>query len=151
VLLGTTAEGDALVAAVRPIDNVRQDERRRRFLIDPRDYLAAEREAGTRGLELLGFYHSHPDHPARPSDFDRIHAWPHLHYVIVAVDRGEPGEVTSWLLREDRTAMDQEPVARDETVRTANATPQRAAFAAPGRQAQARDGGRMGTPLRGDE
>jgi proteasome lid subunit RPN8/RPN11 len=109
-LLGSSAGGAARVERIRPIDNVREDERQRRFLVDPRDYLAAEREARGRGLELLGFYHSHPDHPAEPSRFDRLHAWPNLHYVILAVAAGEPRELTSWLLTEDRSAMRPERV-----------------------------------------
>ena len=110
MLLGRAGEVPR-VEAVRPIANVREDERRRRFLIDPRDYLTVEREARARGLDVLGFYHSHPDHPAVPSDFDRLHAWPNLHYVILAVAGGHPGELTSWRLSEDRTAMQPEPVA----------------------------------------
>jgi proteasome lid subunit RPN8/RPN11 len=110
VLLGSNGTVPR-VEAVRAIDNVRQDERQRRFLIDPRDYLAAEREARERGLEVLGFYHSHPDHPAEPSTYDRLHAWPNLHYVIVAVAAGEPGEMTSWLLAEDRATMRPERIA----------------------------------------
>jgi proteasome lid subunit RPN8/RPN11 len=110
VLLGGAREGEAHVVAVLPIDNIRADNRERRFLISPRDYLAAERTAQERGLDLLGFYHSHPDHPAIPSDFDRQHAWPNLHYVIVAVAKGQPAELTSWQLSEDRTTMLGEPV-----------------------------------------
>lgn len=105
-------EGDvAVVEVVEAIRNVREEEaRRRRFLVDPRDYLGVEREARLRGLDVLGFYHSHPDHPAAPSAFDRLHAWPNLHYLIVAVADGEPGEMTSWLLSEDRSRMGSEPI-----------------------------------------
>jgi proteasome lid subunit RPN8/RPN11 len=113
-LLGRSDEGAARVEVVRPIANVRADERRRRFLVDPREYLAAERAARERGLELLGFYHSHPDHPAEPSRFDRLHAWPNLHYAILAVSAGEPRELTSWLLTEDRAAMRPERVVLAE-------------------------------------
>ena len=91
---------------------------RRRFLVRPADYLAAERRARALGAELLGFYHSHPDHPARPSRYDLDHAWPVFAYVIVAVERGEPRALTSWRLREDRSAFEEEPVAvepRQET------------------------------------
>jgi proteasome lid subunit RPN8/RPN11 len=113
-LLGRSDEGVARVEVVRAIDNVREDERQRRFLVDPREYLAAERAAREQGLELLGFYHSHPDHPAEPSRFDRLHAWPNLHYAIVAVAAGEPRELTSWLLTEDRGAMRPERVVLAE-------------------------------------
>ena len=109
-LLGRFVDGVATVEVARPIANVREDGRRRRFLVDPRDYLEVEREADRRGLAVLGFYHSHPDHPAAPSDFDRRHAWPNLHYVIVAVEAGVPREMTSWLLSEDRSIMREESI-----------------------------------------
>lgn len=113
VLLGSDGGTAPRVEVVRELSNVHDDERRRRFLIDPRDYLAAEREARERGLVVLGFYHSHPDHPPEPSTFDRVHAWPNLHYVIVGVAAGEPGEITSWLLSEDRASMRPERVAAE--------------------------------------
>jgi len=69
---------------------------RTRFSVSPRDYLAAEQQADARGLMLLGFWHSHPDHPARPSPTDREYAWPGLLTMVIAVDRGEPGELTAW-------------------------------------------------------
>ncbi len=67
-----------------------------RFVVSPADYLAAEETAERLGLRLLGFWHSHPDHPARPSATDREYAWPGLLTVVVAVERGEPAEITAW-------------------------------------------------------
>ena len=67
------------------------------------DFRSAEREAANVGLEVVGWYHSHPDHPARPSEFDREHAWPWYSYVIVSVAAGQPEDMTSWLLADDRT------------------------------------------------
>jgi proteasome lid subunit RPN8/RPN11 len=113
VLLGRNGSTAPRVEVVREFANVHEDERRRRFLIDPRDYLAAEREARERGLVVLGFYHSHPDHPPEPSTFDRVHAWPNLHYLIVGVAAGVPGEITSWLLSEDRSTMRPERIASE--------------------------------------
>lgn len=69
---------------------------RTRFTVAPRDYLAAEAAANARGLALLGFWHSHPDHPARPSETDRAYAWPGLLTLVIAVAGGEPGELTAW-------------------------------------------------------
>jgi proteasome lid subunit RPN8/RPN11 len=112
-LLGTRAGEVARVAVVRAIVNARDDERGRRFLVAPSEYLAAEREAAARGLEVLGFYHSHPDQPAVPSTFDRLHAWPNLHYLILGIAAGEPRELTSWLLAEDRAEMRGEPLLLD--------------------------------------
>jgi proteasome lid subunit RPN8/RPN11 len=65
------------------------------------------------GGDLLGFYHSHPDHPARPSQYDLDHAWPFFSYVIVSVQKGESRDMTSWRLREDRSAFDQEDLNHD--------------------------------------
>jgi proteasome lid subunit RPN8/RPN11 len=123
VLLGSGAGAVPEVRALRAADNVHDGGRRRRFTIAPGDYLAAEREARRLGLEVLGFYHSHPDHPARPSEHDRLHAWPNLHYVIVAVAAGEPGEITSWLLAEDRSALEPEPLVISEPSDGAQSAP----------------------------
>jgi proteasome lid subunit RPN8/RPN11 len=79
-------------------------------MVRPQDYRDAERRASEHGGELLGFYHSHPDHPARPSQYDLDHAWPFFSYIIVAVRAGVPEDMTSWRLRDDRSAFDQEPV-----------------------------------------
>jgi proteasome lid subunit RPN8/RPN11 len=69
---------------------------RTRFTVSPADYMSAEESADARGLKLLGFWHSHPDHPARPSGTDREFAWPGLLTLVVAVERGEPREITAW-------------------------------------------------------
>lgn len=69
-----------------------------------------EKDARARRLDVLGYYHSHPDHPARPSEYDRNHAWPWYSYVIVSVKRGEPKDTTSWVLSDDRSRFDPEPM-----------------------------------------
>jgi proteasome lid subunit RPN8/RPN11 len=91
-----------------PLSNVTGGERRRRFLVDPDQYRAAEARATALGVTLAGFYHSHPDHPAAPSDFDLEHAWPNLSYVIVSVRNGRAEDARSWRLRPDRAAFDEE-------------------------------------------
>ena len=96
------------------LPNATSEGPRRRFLVRPADYRAAERRATELGAELLGFYHSHPDHPARPSRYDLDHAWPVFAYVIVAVEGREPRALTSWRLREDRSAFDEEPVVVEQ-------------------------------------
>ena len=80
---------------------------RRRFCISPSDYRRSEQRAKEQRGTLAGFYHSHPDHPARPSPHDLEQAWPNLTYVIVAVRAGDAGEITSWRLRDDRSGFDQ--------------------------------------------
>jgi proteasome lid subunit RPN8/RPN11 len=76
--------------------NAEGERARTRFTVSPLDYLAAEDRAEARGLRLLGFWHSHPDHPARPSPTDREYAWEGLLTLVIAVARGEPGEITVW-------------------------------------------------------
>jgi len=109
-LLGLVEAEGARVARAERLENARKQERRRRYSVTPQEYLRAERAAAAEGLTLLGFYHSHPDHPAAPSGYDREHALPFFHYVILNVSSGEPGEVASWVLSEDRGIFDREPL-----------------------------------------
>jgi proteasome lid subunit RPN8/RPN11 len=108
VLFGRDGEGERVVEAVTPLANSRDGERHRRFLITPADYRRAEAEAAERALALLGFYHSHPDHPARPSAYDLEHAWPSFSYVIVSVQAAEPTEIRSFVMKEDRSEFVEE-------------------------------------------
>ena len=79
----------------------------RRFRIGPDDYRLAEGRARAAGGSLVGFYHSHPNAPARPSAYDLEHAWPNLIYVIISVTAGTPGDITAWHLRDDRSGFEQ--------------------------------------------
>ena len=99
-----------VVTEALALPNATAEGPRRRFLVRPVDYRAAERRAADQGGELLGFYHSHPDGPARPSRYDLDHAWPAFAYVIVAVAARGPGALTSWRLRDDRSKFDEEAV-----------------------------------------
>ena len=99
---------DGNVTETLALPNTTEEGPRRRFMVRPQDYRAAEKRAADSGGELLGFYHSHPDHPARPSQYDLDHAWPFFSYVIVSVRDGVSGDMTAWRLREDRSAFDQE-------------------------------------------
>jgi len=113
-MLGTDdGEAGREVRVLFPLINRRDDSPRNRFSITPEDFRAAERAAADRGLDLLGWYHSHPDHPARPSEFDREHAWPWYSYVIVSVDGGVPKDLTSWQLEDDRTKFQVEVVVAE--------------------------------------
>lgn len=101
-------DGQVLEALALP--NTTEEGPRRRFLVRPADYRAAEARAAETGQELAGFYHSHPDHPARPSQFDLDHAWPFFSYVIVSILNGAPADLRSWRLREDRSQFDEEAI-----------------------------------------
>lgn len=98
--------GEAIVEAF-PLPNTTAEGPRRRFLIGPNDYRLAEARARERGGTLAGFYHSHPDHPARPSETDLAQAWPNLTYIIVAVREGQPEDLRFWRLREDRSGFEE--------------------------------------------
>ena len=101
--------GDRVTEAFA-LPNTTDEGPRRRFLVRPLDYREAEQRATASAAELLGFYRSHPDHPAEPSQYDLDHAWPSFSYVIVSVAGREPGDVRAWRLRADRSRFDEETV-----------------------------------------
>lgn len=109
-LLGRDAGGSREVLDLLPLENRRHDSPRNRFQVTPDDVRLAENTARAKQLELLGWYHSHPDAPARPSEFDREHAWPWYSYIIVSVVSREPRDTKSWRLRDDRSAYDSESI-----------------------------------------
>jgi len=98
--------GDGVTDAVA-LPNTTEEGPRRRFLVRPSDYRLAEQRATELGGELLGFYHSHPDHPAKPSQYDLDHAWPTFAYVIVAVAAGASQAMTVWFLKDDRSIFEE--------------------------------------------
>jgi len=93
-----------------PLVNRRDDSPRNRFSVSVDDVRAAEKAAREQGLEVVGWYHSHPDHPARPSEYDRDHAWPWYSYIIVSVQNGAPQEMASWRLNDDRQEFSPEGI-----------------------------------------
>jgi len=101
VLIGRSLDGATVVERLLSVGNERQDSRHNRYLISPETVLAAQKEARALGLDIVGYYHSHPDHPARPSDFDRENAWPWVSYLIVSVERRRVVDTRSWRLTED--------------------------------------------------
>jgi proteasome lid subunit RPN8/RPN11 len=107
-LIGQARAETTVVERVLPVDNERQDSRHNRYVIEPETVLAAHKEARAAGADVVGYYHSHPDHPSRPSDFDREHAWPGLSYLIVSVMRGQVADARSWRLADDRARFDEE-------------------------------------------
>jgi proteasome lid subunit RPN8/RPN11 len=104
-------ETQRTVLAIFSLSNAREDAaRHNRYLIKPEDYLKAEIEAEHLGLRLIGVFHSHPDHPNHPSEFDREWAQPFFSYVITSVDSGKATESKSWRLLEDRTRFKEEKI-----------------------------------------
>jgi proteasome lid subunit RPN8/RPN11 len=106
-LLGRYGE----VVEIIPLSNAREDEaRHNRYLITPEDYLKAELKAAELGVDLIGVFHSHPDCPNVPSEFDREWAQPFFSYVITRVDEGKAVSHRSWRLAEDRSKYDEEEI-----------------------------------------
>ena len=108
VLVGRDEGARRIVERVVVFENQREDSRGTRYLITPEQVLVAEREARDQGLDVLGFFHSHPDHPALPSTFDLEHAWPYYSYLIVSVERGRVADARAWRLVPDRSRFEPE-------------------------------------------
>ena len=111
LLLGREAGADKQVVDLLPIRNGREPEAaHNRYLITPQDMLRGEQVAVERGLDVIGIFHSHPDHPAVPSEFDREHALPWYSYVISSIDHGRAVVSRSWLLGEDYLSFAEESI-----------------------------------------
>ena len=113
LLIGRTDEGGRkVVTEIKPFENQRAiEDQHNRILITDQMYREGEAYADGKDLLLIGFFHSHPDHSARPSEFDREHALPWWSYVIVSVQQGKAADVLSWELKEDRSAFTSEEMA----------------------------------------
>ncbi|MCO4768484.1 MAG: M67 family metallopeptidase [Deltaproteobacteria bacterium] len=99
---------DWSVTEVVPLTNERADSAHNRYKVSGLLLMRAEQELESRGLEVVGYYHSHPDHPSQYSDYDRDHALPNMSYVIVSVMSGRAATTQSWRLTDDRSRMDEE-------------------------------------------
>jgi proteasome lid subunit RPN8/RPN11 len=117
LLLGRAGGGDTQVERLLEFANAREPSaRHNRYLLTAEDYLRGEMEAARLDLEVIGVFHSHPDHPNRPSEFDREWAMPFLSYVITSVQSGRAVESRSWLLSQDRTQFTEEVITVIETI-----------------------------------
>ena len=111
LLLGRFGEDAKIVTETYPISNAREESaKRNRFLITPEELMKGERYARSRDLEVVGFYHSHPDSPARPSKYDLDHAWPTYSYIIVSTSEGQSGDLFSWEQEPDRSRFNEEKI-----------------------------------------
>ncbi len=111
LMLGRLVQGDKHILELLPAENARKEsDRHNRFLISPRTMFEAEKRAREKGMEVLGFYHSHPDAEAKPSRFDLDHAWPFYSYLIVSVSGGRAGDMTCWRLADDRSRFGPEEI-----------------------------------------
>ena len=109
--VGTFAEGKKTVVETFPLENAREEEARHdRILILPKDVLRAERYARERKLDVVGYYHSHPDDRAVPSQYDLDHALPVWSYIIASVLDGKVDDIASWEMEKDRSRFNEEPI-----------------------------------------
>lgn len=117
VLFGKLQNGEKIVEEVFRIDNqFEETERHHRFLITPDDYRVAEKVSRSKKLDILGFYHSHPDSPSIASKYDLDHAFPWFSYVIVSIKKNKYADIHSWVMEDDRSKFNEENVIIDETI-----------------------------------
>jgi proteasome lid subunit RPN8/RPN11 len=107
-LLGDSEADQVTIREVRPVVNVfAEEEQFHRYAMTPTDWAKLEDEADAKGLTIVGYYHSHPDHPAIPSEFDRVHALPKFCYLITSVQKAKAADCRAWQLSEDRSQFDE--------------------------------------------
>jgi proteasome lid subunit RPN8/RPN11 len=117
LMLGRVNGAEREVSDILPLTNSREDEaRHNRYLITAEDMLAGEMEAAKRGLDIVGVFHSHPDHPNRPSEFDRDWALPFFSYIITSINHGQAVASRSWRLPDDRGQFAEETITVVEAV-----------------------------------
>ena len=113
LLLGRYETDVKVVRETYPISNAREESaKRNRFLIQPEELMRGEKYARSKQLEVVGFYHSHPDSPARPSQYDLEHAWPTYSYIIVSTTADEARDLFSWEQEPDRSKFNQEKITK---------------------------------------
>ena len=112
LLIGRFAgKGSKVVTETYPISNAREEAaKRNRFLIRPEELMRGEQYAAAQNLDIVGFYHSHPDDQAVPSQYDLEHAWPAYSYVVVAVRNGQKEDLRSWEMQADRLRFNEEEI-----------------------------------------
>ena len=111
-LLGSVSPNHIAIADIIQVDNVfAEEEQHHRYAMTPQDWMRLEDEADERGLTLVGYYHSHPDSPAIPSEYDREHALPNFVYIITSVMMARAADMRAWQLQGDRSAFAELPLA----------------------------------------
>jgi len=109
-LFGISHDNNREIKDIHEFENEKTENRHNRFLITPVQYNYAEKSARENKMELLGFYHSHPDHPAVPSQFDLDHALPWFSYIIVSVNNARAENIFAWQLKDDRSGFEQQEI-----------------------------------------
>jgi proteasome lid subunit RPN8/RPN11 len=117
ILIGRDTGGQRVVERIVPMKNVFDPgEQYHRFTIDPMALARADESAAAEGRAVLGFYHSHPDHPAQPSEYDRTHVppWDYYSHVIVAIEKAKPAAMTCWVFNEQTEQFQEQPIQHEE-------------------------------------
>ena len=116
LLIGSfVRDGQKIVQETYPISNAREEEaRHHRSLITSEELMRGERYAREKDLDVVGNYHSHPDHVAVPSKYDLDHAWPTWSYIIVSVRQGSAVDLRSWEMQSDRSRFNEEEITKGE-------------------------------------
>src|SRR5229473_3730875 len=116
LLIGSFADdGAKVVVETYQISNAREEAaKRNRFLIRPEELMRGEKYAREKRLDVLGFYHSHPDDAAVPSQYDLEHAWPTYSYIVVAVGKGQAADLRSWEMESDRSKFNEEEIVSED-------------------------------------
>jgi len=111
------SNGHKILIETYPISNAREEEaKRNRFLIRPEELMRGEKHAREKGLDVIGFYHSHPDERAVPSKYDLDHAWPTYSYIVVSVENGQAVDLRSWEMEPDRSKFNAEEITEASLV-----------------------------------
>ena len=114
LMLGRFDDGRKKIVETYPISNAREEAaKRNRFLIRPKELMRGEKYAREKGLDVVGFYHSHPDDVAVPSQYDLEHAWPTYSYIVVAVEKGHAADLRSWEMETDRSRFEEEEIVSE--------------------------------------
>lgn len=116
IIMGTCKGFYKTAIHIKKAVNLSTERSHDRYELDPKDLLRVERESRARGLEIVGFYHSHPDHPDIPSEFDRARAWPAYSYIIASVSNGRDVTLRSWVLDDETLEFEEEKIVDEECI-----------------------------------
>ncbi len=110
LMVGKSNGQDKDVMEIHELTNINTERANDRYEVDPAEYMKVDRDAASRKLDIIGIYHSHPDHPSKPSEFDGSRAWEGYSYIIVAIAKGTEFEIKSWLFNESTNTFNEEEI-----------------------------------------